>query len=245
MRQEPEVEPRPPRHEALGQVERHAVGIGAEQRREPDVAVGHERQGRQEVLAELAVGDPRNAVLVGLERQRVDHDRPRVAELDVVGRGVLERPAGGQRLELDVERQQRGVLELAERPLEGIRDELDLLGPDDRPGVGRRGVGEIRRFVADQAAGLDQAVGQATGEEGVPVVDRGRTDLAVQHPVAAVDEAAGVAIGTGIADRRRADRLGAVSLRRRGHPQAPGPRCVPGSGSRCGRSGLGRRSGSQ
>ena len=142
VRQEPEVEPGPPRHEALGQVERDAVGVGAEERREPDVAVRHERQGRQEMLAELAVGDPRRSVLVGLERERVDQDRPGVAELDVVGRGVLERPAGGQRLELDVQGQQRRVLELAERPLEGIRDELDLVGPDDGTGVGRRGLVE-------------------------------------------------------------------------------------------------------
>ena len=221
-------------------------GSARSERREPDVAVGHDRQRRQEVLAELAVGDPRSAVLVRLERQRVDHDRARVAELDVVGRGVLERPAGGQRLELDVERQQRGVLELAERPLEGIRDELDLLGPDDRPGVGRRGVGEVRRFVADQAAGLDQAVGQATGEEGVPVVDRGRTDLAVQDPVAAVDEAAGVAIGTGIADRRR--------CRPSRSGQSPSARSSAGAWTSvrprtavhdAARSGSGRRSGSR
>ena len=31
VRQEPEVEPRPPRQEALGEVERHAVGIGPQQ----------------------------------------------------------------------------------------------------------------------------------------------------------------------------------------------------------------------
>ena len=59
---------------------------------------------------------------------------------------------------------------------------------------------ERRRFVADEPPGGDQPLGQAAGDERVPVVDRRRADLAVQDPVAAVDEPAGVAIGPWIAD---------------------------------------------
>ena len=59
VREEPEVEARPPRQQPRGEVERDAVGIGPQQAHQADVAAGHERQRRQEVLAELAVGDPR------------------------------------------------------------------------------------------------------------------------------------------------------------------------------------------
>ena len=121
-----------------------SVGVGAEQVRQADVASGHQGQRRQEVLAELAVGDPRRAVLERLERERVDQDGPGVAELDVVGGGVLERPAVGDRVELGVERQERRVAQLAEGPLVRIADELDRLGRDDRVGVGGLGAIEGR-----------------------------------------------------------------------------------------------------
>ena len=49
----------------------------------------------------------------------------------------------------------------------------------------------------------DQAVGQAAGDEGVPVIDRRRVDLTIEDAAPAVDETARVAIGAWVADRRR------------------------------------------
>ncbi len=83
--QETEVEPGSSRQELRREVQRDAVGIGPLQRPEADVTKGHQRERRQEVLAELAVGDPRAAVLERLERERIDEDRPAIDELHVVG----------------------------------------------------------------------------------------------------------------------------------------------------------------
>ena len=69
VRQEAEVEARAPRQELRGELERHAVDLGAEKVRQANVAPGHQRERRQEVLAELAVRHPRRAVLVRFERQ--------------------------------------------------------------------------------------------------------------------------------------------------------------------------------
>ena len=57
----------------------------AQQEPEANVPPGHQREWGEEVLAELAVGDPRRAGLGSLKGQRVDEDRAAAAELDVVG----------------------------------------------------------------------------------------------------------------------------------------------------------------
>ena len=98
-----------------------------------------------------------------------------------------------ERRQLDVERQEGGVLELAERPLEGVRDEVDLLGADHRARTGRRSQVDGHDLVADQPPVGDQALREPAGEERVPVVDRGLVDLAVENAVPAVHEPAGVA----------------------------------------------------
>ena len=77
---------------------------------------------------------------------------------------------------------------------------------------------ERRLLVADEPAGRDQPLGEPAGHERRPVVDRRRADLAIQHAVAAVDEAARIAVRTGIAfDGRRGRPLGRVSRRRLDH----------------------------
>jgi hypothetical protein len=90
------------------------------------------------MLAELAVGDPRPARLRRLERQVVDVDRSRTEELDVVRARVAEGQPDLERGLLDLEREECGVPELAERPLVRVGDERDRRGPDDA-GRGRGG----------------------------------------------------------------------------------------------------------
>jgi hypothetical protein len=53
------------------------------------VAVGHQAQRRQEMLAELAVSHPRPALPVNLKGQAVDQDRASAVELDVIGAAVF------------------------------------------------------------------------------------------------------------------------------------------------------------
>ncbi len=139
MAQDAEPEAAPERQQAAREVEREAVDEVAQQQDRADVSVGRQGERGQEVLAELAVGDPRRAGLEGLERERVDEHRPAAQELDVVGGGVAQREAGPEGRRLGVEGQERRVAELPERPLVGVADERDLLGPDDgvRPVVGR------------------------------------------------------------------------------------------------------------
>ena len=61
---------------AAGQVERDPVDVRPRELVEPDVGQAHQGQRGEEVLAELAIGDPRAPLAVGLEREGVDEDRP-------------------------------------------------------------------------------------------------------------------------------------------------------------------------
>ena len=226
MRQEAEVEARPPRQELRGELERDALDLRAEQVRQAHVAPGHQRQRRQEMFAELAIRHPRRAVLVRLERQGVDQDGAAVAELDVERRCVPERPPIGERFELSVERQERGVTQLPERPFVGVADELDRLGRDDRMGPGRLGELEGRRFVRQQPSALDQAPFEGAPREGIPFGREALLDLAVRATIAPEDEAAGIAEGARVT--RRAG--GRISRRGRRHPRTLGS-MLPASAS--------------
>ena len=125
MRPEAEIPARPAGQQPRGEVERNPVDEIAQHQPQPDVAVRHQRERREEVLAELAIGDPGRTLLCALEREGVDEDRPAAPELDVVGGGVAEREALLERERLCVERQEGRIPEHAERPLIGIRDEVD------------------------------------------------------------------------------------------------------------------------
>ncbi len=196
---EAEREPGPRGEECRREIERDAVEVVAEQPAEPDVPVRHERQRGEEVLAELAVGDPRRPGRGPAQRQRVDEDRPAAIELDVVRARVAELEPGLDGSSLDLEREQGRGLQLAEGPLVGIRDERDRLGPDD--GERDRRIGgerEIDRLVRDQEPGLLESVEESGLGERVPLVAGGVVDLPEQDAVAAVDEPERVAPGTWI-----------------------------------------------
>jgi hypothetical protein len=66
----------------------------------------------------------------------------------------------GQRSGLEVEGQEGGVAQLAERPLVGIGDEVELAGPDDGDRVRQSGRGERRLVVLDQEARIGQLRGK-------------------------------------------------------------------------------------
>ena len=119
VRREAEVEAGPARQEAAREVERDAVEVLAQERREPDVADRHEREGREEVLAELAVGDPRAARLGRLEREGVDVDRPPRPALRRE-RSPLPREAAGARLILALPARAKLNLSLA---VTGVRSD--------------------------------------------------------------------------------------------------------------------------
>ena len=196
---EAERQARPGGQQGGGEVERDPVEVAAQEAAQPHVAQGHQRERRQEVLAELAIRDPRRASGGTTERQRVDEDRAPGAELDVVGARVPEREAGRDGPSLDVEGQERRRLELPEGPLVGIRDERQRLGADDGHGPRRVG-GDLERsgLVRDQQAGRLEAGEEPGALERRPLLGRDAVDLPIQDAVAAEDEAARVAPGTRI-----------------------------------------------
>jgi hypothetical protein len=197
---EAQVEQRPARQQPGREVERDAVDVVAQQAAQPHVAVGHQRERGEKVLAELPVADPRRAGRRGLEREGVDQHGPATMELDVVRGCVPEREAVGHRQALGLERCERRVLELPERPLVGIRDESDGLGADD--GVSHGGIGRLGhggRLVGDEQAGVLELAQQAARDQRVPALPERAVDLAQERAVAAIDEAAGVAERCGVA----------------------------------------------
>jgi hypothetical protein len=120
VRAEPERESGPRRQQPGRVVERHAVDEVAQQQAAARVAVRDQRQGREEVLAELAVGGPRVGRLGDLEGKAVDQDRSPLFELNVEGAGVLQPHPGREGARLELKRQQRRFAQLAERPLVGV-----------------------------------------------------------------------------------------------------------------------------
>ena len=131
-----------------------------------------------------------------LERERVDQDGTAAVELDVVRGGVAEGEPGCLRRDrLCLERHQRRILQLLERPFVGIRDERELLRADAPRGRSRERAAsaEIGLVVADQQAlPLEARRGRPTGQ-GVPALLERAIDLPQDDAVAAEDEAARIA----------------------------------------------------
>jgi hypothetical protein len=90
-----------------------------------DAQQGTKQQRIQELFGELAMTDPEITLMVAAERQQIDEDRTRAVELDVIGARIREVHTVLQRIELQIEVQQRGGLERAECPLVRVRDMLD------------------------------------------------------------------------------------------------------------------------
>ena len=156
MRQQPKVEAGAKRQEAAGKVERDAVNGNAQELSQANIHTRHQRQRRQEVLAELAIGVPGFAFPVNLKGKRVNQNRLAVNKLDVVRAGILKRHAHFERALLDGESRERGILPLAERPLVRVRDERHALGLDDFEGQRCVRGRDVRFGVRDQQSRLDQ-----------------------------------------------------------------------------------------
>ena len=195
---------RPPRQQRGGEVERHPVDVLAQHESQAHVAVGHQRERRQEVLTELPVGDPRRPLGQAFERQGVDQHGTAAMELDVVRAGVAERHAVVHRRRLEPEREQRGVPELREAPFVGVGDERDDLGTEHAGGAALGREGRVL-LVRDQKTGVVQRGPQTRGLEQVVVRGGGRVDVAVQDAVAAEQVAARIAerTGNGVGHRTR------------------------------------------
>ena len=223
MQEEPRAEFGPARQEPRRQRERDAVEVRHEELVEAGIDAAHQGQRREEVLAELAVGDPGLPLGIRLERERVDEDGLRAAELDVEPAGVLQRHPPRHGPSLDLQRRQRRRLELAEAPLVGVADERDRLGRDHlvrRPLDVRGLVGLLMR---DEEAGVDQLAVEARLDQAVVVGFCLPVDLSEEPPAPPEDEAGGVAEGGGVDGR--------LSL---SHPS--GPRATSASSRPAGRS---------
>ena len=165
------AEPRATRQQLACQVERNPVHELRQQQPEAWVASRHQRKRRQEMLTELAVRLPRRVRVEPLEGERVDEDRPAIRELDVVGAGVAQGHAVLLRQRLGLERHQGRILELGEGPLEGKRDERQLIGGDHRDRVLRlRGEFQRGGFVTYEEVLRSKGGCQAARGEGSPVI---------------------------------------------------------------------------
>ncbi len=139
VREQPEVQPRAPRAaDALARSSGTPSGsarssVASRMSRQAMSASGARKCSQNWRYA--THGAPSSCGSSDSESMRIG--RPR-AELDVVGGGVRSVQPASRACELDVEGQQRSVAELAERPLVGVRDELDGFGPDHRARVARR-----------------------------------------------------------------------------------------------------------
>ncbi len=135
--------------------------LSPQQLGQPDVDQGHQCQRCQEMLAELTIGDPRAILNETLEGERVDQDRLRTAELDVVCAGILQGQAAVQGMLLDLKREERRPLQLAETPFVRVRNEGDAFGlkhPVSKVGISRR---FVRFRMRDQKPAVDKILVEA------------------------------------------------------------------------------------
>ena len=144
----------------------------------------HERERPEEVLAELPVGHPRSALGPPFERQRIDEDRRRADELEVVGAGVLQHHAVLDGEPLDRQRRQGRALQLTEGPLERVRDERNRLRREDA--VAPLAVGRVLNLVvADEQSALGERPVEAGVDQLVVVGGVAQVDLAQEPPLPA------------------------------------------------------------
>jgi hypothetical protein len=102
----------PTRQQPDRKIQRDSVDVVSKELAHPDVHVGHQRERCEEVLAELAVGDPRSSFRQRLERQGVDQRGMAVTELDVVRARVTQGHPVIHRDRLHAERREPGVTQL-------------------------------------------------------------------------------------------------------------------------------------
>ena len=93
----------PARQQRAREVERHPVDMVPKKTYQAHVYAAHQRERREKVLAELPVGDPRLALAVSLERERVDEKGAAIVELNVVGARILQNHAAREGEFLDRE----------------------------------------------------------------------------------------------------------------------------------------------
>ena len=74
--------------------------------------------------AELAVGGPISIGFVEIEGQVIDEGWFAAMELDVVQAGILQHHAVAERMQVDVQGQERGILDLTKTPFGGIGNEI-------------------------------------------------------------------------------------------------------------------------
>ena len=209
---------------------RDAVDEVAQHETAARVAVRDQRQRGKEVLAELAIGRPWLGRRSDLEAEAVDQDRSTGVELDVVRARVLEPHPGVQGARLQLDGQERGLLQLRERPLVRIRDDVDHARPDDGDGCRAAPASSSGSSWCSTIRPVGgQSLVEPGGSERLPVRGAGRLDLAVQDPFASEDEAGWIAERRRIHHRRVSDRCGRPRRRRR----AWLPRGFRGSGASC------------
>src|ERR1017187_8097083 len=144
------------------------------------------------MLAELPVPGPRLAT-IDLERQGVDQERAALVKLNVVRAAILERHSVQKRAALDFEGRQRSVSKSAHAPLEGVRDELDPLGPEHLVGQLRIGSFAGNFLVANQQASLYQIVVEPTGKKLIVMFPVNLVYLPPQLTVIGIHKSGGVA----------------------------------------------------
>ncbi|OQA92888.1 MAG: hypothetical protein BWY25_03156 [Chloroflexi bacterium ADurb.Bin222] len=126
VEEQPGLEARRPGQQARGQIQGQAIYVDPEELAQAHIPARHERQGRQEMLAKLPVGDPGPSLLIRFEGEGVYQHRTPGVKLDVVSAAVFQGHAEIKRTLLNPQRRQRRVLQLTETPLIGIGDEGDL-----------------------------------------------------------------------------------------------------------------------
>src|SRR5207248_1682230 len=133
VRQRAAAEAVPRREQVPALLWRDPVDSSAEPWLEGHVLPGLEEERVEEEHAELPVARPRLALAQPLERADVDEDRPGAAELDVVGRRVLEDQAGADRATHELELEEGSVAQHPEGPLVRVRDDrYDVVLEDGR-----------------------------------------------------------------------------------------------------------------
>ena len=171
---------------------RDPVQRAAQQRVVRQVLVGLQHQRIEEEHAELPVARPRLVRAQALERADVDEHRRRAPPLHVVGGGVLERQVRPQRAPVEVELQQRGVLEHRERPLVRVGEEGHPLVAQRARGVRGQQVRqlvELRGLRGHHAALGLQLRPQRARRECAPILQPRRAQHAV-HAVRGQEHAA-------------------------------------------------------